>query len=229
MKNFFTSVAAVAIASIGFVGAANAAVLFSQTPVAGANGFTSVSGPNAFSTTRQADNFVCTGAVGDTCRINAINFFGNNFLAGSTDIVDNFTVTFYADSAGVPGTVLSSQNVGDLTPIGTGTLDGSSIEILSYDSSLSDVIVNAGVTYWVSVVNAITAADPTEDWLWSNDENSSATSAESPDAVSPFAPTTGNFAFQLRGDRVPAVAEPASIALLGAGLGLVAFARRRRA
>lgn len=229
MKNFFASVAAVAIASIGFAGAASAAVLFSQTPVAGSNGFSSVSGPNAFSTTRQADDFVCTGGVGATCRINAINFFGNNFLAGANDITDNFTVTFYADNSGVPGTVLSSQNVGDLIPTTTGTFDASGFEILSYDSSLSDVIVNAGVTYWVSVVNAITAADVDEDWLWSNDENPAATSAESPDAVSPFTATTGNFAFQLRGDRVPAVAEPASIALLGAGLGLVAFARRRRA
>ncbi len=212
-------------------GAAQAApsgtVLFDQTPSSPLTGIASDDGSSAFSQYEAADNF----SVATTSQLTGLVFWGNRL---SQQVLDNFTVRIYADDPSFPGapsiSPLFSASLGDLTGSNTVLFDDAGVQVLQYEAdALSGPVLVAGEQYWISIVNTLTTGN-NDDWFWSfgpfgaDGFNAGRSLLGAPVDFDVF--NDGDFAFQVYGTQVP---EPGSIALLGAGLALAGFARRKRA
>lgn len=222
----------VAIAAIALgVGSANAApsgsVLFDQTPSSPLTGIASDNGARAFSKYEAADNF----SVATTSQLTGLVFWGNRL---SQQTLDGFTVRIYADDPSFPGapsiSPLFSASLGDLVGVNTPLFDDAGVQVLRYEAdALSGPVLVAGEQYWISIVNTLTTG-VNDDWFWSfgpfgaDGFNAGRSLVGAQVDFDVFA--DGDFAFQVYGTQVP---EPGSIALLGAGLALAGFARRKRA
>jgi hypothetical protein len=90
------------------------------------------------------DNF--TLAAGAT--ITSVGWVGNNDLSSSPT---SFTISFYSDSAGMPGTLLGSTTVGDGSPVDIGT-DHVGDETFDYTGNINPFSAAAGTEYWISIV-----------------------------------------------------------------------------
>jgi hypothetical protein len=144
-----------------------------------------------------------------------IHWWGESF-SGDND----FQFTFYADSAGLPGSVL-------LTTGGTLTMSsanpGSPFDPVSFYESDLETMFTAlpGTTYWVSVFNAADDAS----WLWLRADSVGNSSVHRRLDLSTWRGSP-DLAFQLTGDPIP---EPATMLLLGTGfVGLAGFRRKFR-
>ncbi|QCI79576.1 PEP-CTERM sorting domain-containing protein [Hankyongella ginsenosidimutans] len=220
----------VAIAAIALAaGSANAAVsgslLFDQTPSSPLTGIASDDGA-AFSQYEAADNF----SVATTSQLTGLVFWGNRL---SQQTLDNFTVRIYADDPSFPGapsiSPLFTANLGEITGVNTVVFDDAGVQVLRYEAdALSGPILTAGEQYWISIVNTLGVQN--DDFFWSfgpfgaDGFNAGRSLLGAPVDFDVFA--DGDYAFQVYGTQVP---EPGSIALLGAGLALAGFARRKRA
>lgn len=223
-------------ASLLFSSAAQAATIFSQTPV---NQTGQLSDLDYSFGIHQADNFVLTSDE----TVLSVSWRGLYSQSVPTDgnppnsplATDDFTISFYSEGGnGLPQTLLQSFSVGNpATRIDTG-LDSASSDIYEYTANLgTGISLTVGIDYWISIV-ADTTTDLNDDWFWVGcitceggvipPLGSSATlnTAFQPDWVG----NRAEYYFELSNSNVVPV--PAAIWLFGSALGLLGWLRRRR-
>lgn len=158
--------------------------------------------------------------------VNSLSWFGVdlNELINVTPInPTSFRIGIYADSAGLPGGLISQSTIGNS---GNATNTGQSLmglTLYGFSGALTTpVSVKANTTYWLQII------DPTtnNDWFWASGTGNDATHvATVGSATNTFA---DDMSFTLSG--VKATPEPGTLAALGLGATvLVRGARRRRA
>ena len=196
----------------------HAAAVFSQTPTVN-EGF--LSDPSAFSVFYQADDFNLTSA--DT--VTFVTWRGIYSADNSPLATDDFTINFYSDAAGLPGSLLQSFSVGNPDSRVDTLLNAAGSDVYEYVADLgTGIALSASTSYWVSIFND-TNADTNDNWFWGLADPGIGNSARSTDLSSWQALATNEFYFILS-DANP-VPVPAAAWLFGSALGLLGWLRRR--
>ena len=215
---------ALIIAALGLVvGQVRAGVIYDQPVDPAGGGVASqndTSGGNgSFATTY--DNFT----LGTSAQVTGISWVGLTFNPPDDNpAITAFTISFYSDSGGVPGSVLESETItGNANQTANGSLGG--FPTFTYSASLSTALnASAGTEYWVSIVPDLSFPPQ---WGWSNGLGGDGQSYQVFFGSGSSLP--GDRAFTLTGDAVSAVPEPSTLASAGiAGLFGLGFALRRR-
>ncbi|WP_083713113.1 hypothetical protein [Paludisphaera borealis] len=170
------------------------------------------------------DNFT----IGTGATITDVSWVGSYFN-GAPAAISGFTLTFYADNAGQPGTALATDFiVGNANETSLG-LDDQSDPAFSYSAILNtSFAATAGTQYWLSIV-ADMGFPPQWGWEYGTGGDNSAYQ----DFFGIRSPIANDFAFSLDGVPLSAVPEPGTLtsactAVL-AGLGCTWRRRRRTA
>jgi hypothetical protein len=216
-----------------------AGILYNQPPEYppnNFNGLTSVTTPNG-PTFQTFDNF----ELAQGGRINGITWQGlywdftttqNNPPAPNTT---SFQLSFYADNGGVPGALLSSQVLTNVTsqfvapavfgPDNQGNLDN--VNVTSFNGTLSQpFLAPAGTPLWLSVVSNSTSFPPA--FIWDSGTGGDGQSFQTDFFTGASSPQARDRTFALEGD-VVGIPEPSSLSLLAlGGLGLAGWRRWKR-
>jgi len=142
----------------------------------------------------------------------------------------SFTVDFYTNASGQPGSLIQSYSVGDANRTATGSLIAGTFTEYEYSTTFAPLVLSPGVSYWVAFVNST----PGGTWGWET------TSAGDGDGHAYFEKPLGawgtdpgfgpylaqDLAYNLTAPDTTPVPEPATLSFLG--LGLFAAARRNR-
>jgi len=182
-----------------------------------------------------AENFV----LNSTVNVTRITIWGvYNGTGTPTPSTDNFTVIFHADSSGLPGIPLSTQNNVPVISQATGGTVGGSPEYIFYLTLMTPVTLTPG-TYWVEIYND-TTADAGNIFEWetgtvdtTNGISNSARSSTVPGSgwVAPAAAPI-DLAIQIMATRVTSIPTMTEwgmiIFMVLAGFGCVYYLRRHR-
>lgn len=161
-----------------------------------------------------ADSFR-TGAQADVVLTRVTALLKND----SADVVGDLRVTLRADGVSGPGALLASL----------GTLSSAAVSTANFAAYAftpsTRIALAADTTYWI----AIEAVGPNAvEWSWSGDlSGTGVAGGANYNGLFGVSPNTAFAPYQLS-VAVQAVPEPATLALMLGGLGLVAAARRRR-
>ena len=169
--------------------------------------------------------------------ITDVHWWGGCYF-GPTCPAGDFTLSFYTDNSGAPGTLIgSAYSVGNANQTATGntmpTYDpaGDTFDEYSYSADLGPLVLSPSTPYWLVVsdntgtapvtwgMETTSAANvPTTDYQYCADASCQVLGWSAIPAL----------AFNLTNDRL-SVPEPATLALLGAGLAGIGFMKRRKA
>lgn len=159
-----------------------------------------------------ADDF----QFGQETLLGGLNWWGGYFNPPPGP--DNFTVRLFSDSGGHPGTLLNQFAFGTVAKVATGQFvnaPGLYPEFKYSASFATPFLAEAGVTYWVSIVNP-----PRDIWLWEASASSLNPGVQRSFQGGAWEPYFDNTAFQL-----VVVPEP-SVLTISFG-GIIIFLRRR--
>jgi hypothetical protein len=164
------------------------------------------------------DNFT----LGSATAINQVNWAGGYFNPQSPGTITAWTVNFYANNAGQPGTLISSFNIA-----GNGNESFVQNDVLGDPIYFYKVGVSfnaaAGTTYWLSVVPDL-AFSP--QWGWTSSSTGDGISYTNYFGTLSSNPT--DLAFALSTQQQTTVPEPGSLMSLGIGvLGAAGMLRRK--
>jgi hypothetical protein len=202
---------------------AQAGLLYSQ-PTDYADAFasqndTSNGGMGNYATTY--DDFTLTTAAS----VASVSWVGSYFGQSGTNTVTGFTLSFWANNAGVPGAMMASTDVSGNANETLLIVDPNGFTTNSYSANLTAPFsAAAGTTYWLSIVGDL--AIPPQ-WGW---ETGTGGNSEGYNVFEGKGSFTGtDFAFSLFSANV--VPEPSTFVIAGQG-GVVLLAyrwlRRRR-
>jgi hypothetical protein len=99
------------------------------------------------------DNF----RLGTTSTVNTVTWQGGYFNTATQNPISAFTLTFYSDNGGQPGTPLSSQRIpgnANETFVGfeQGTIPGGNLNFNYSTDLLTPFVADANTQYWLSIV-----------------------------------------------------------------------------
>ncbi|MBI3679649.1 MAG: PEP-CTERM sorting domain-containing protein [Acidobacteria bacterium] len=167
-----------------------------------------------------AEDFVLASAQSLT----AVRFWSAQLSAA--DSVGTIDWVIYADSAGLPGSVLFSGSAAN-TNVATGLTAASGLQFEFVNDFLISGTLAPG-TYWIGLHNGPISDTTFRDFNWgSRAANATATGQYQDLTLGPNPPWTDSLtehAFILFGD----IPEPSTWVLVGSAVGLLAFARRFR-
>lgn len=202
---------------------AGAAVLFEQPPDAALESVNSdVDGMLS------ADNFLLAGnAIATGATWYGLHRGYDPQIGGTL----NFSVAFFDDSAGLPGTEQWRQTLAaTVADTGLTVTAGSFLgrTIYSYTAALPSLAIPGGTAMWISVAeaDASTPAIGDTEWFWSRSTVAGQFAYQS-FIGDEWSPTNNNLAFVLIGETAT-IPTPGAILLGGLGAGLVGWLRRRR-
>lgn len=150
---------------------------------------------------------------------------------GTPQALDNFTINFYADSAGNVGASIYSFNVGSSANRHATGDSFSGEDFYGYTANIgAGITVDADTAYWISIVND-TTSDVGDNWFWATNTNligpGNAASVSNDGGETWVSRTdAGSYYVALSGN-VSAVPLPPAFALLLPGLALLGFMTRR--
>jgi hypothetical protein len=217
MHSLLRSSRAVVLATLACLAAPSAqgqATVFSQTTDK-SGGFASQNdtsgGHGNYATTY--DNF----ALASSTSIGSLTWAGD-FFNGSPAEISAFTVSFYADNAGVPGSPLQTASIlGKANEIADGN-DLLGDPVFNYSAALPTAFAaNGGTTYWMSIVANV--GYPPQ-WLWENATGGDGRAYQTFTAGQEVLPN--DMTFSLISAATVETPEPGSLALLS-GMALSGF------
>jgi hypothetical protein len=192
-------------------------VLYTQatnfaTPDASQND-TNGGGLGNFATTY--DNFT----LGTDSDITSVQWVGSYFNPSTQGTITAFTVAFYSDNSGAPGTLIQSFNVaGSNGEFSLGN-DAQSDPAFAYSMNV-DFDTTGGTQYWLSIVPDL--GFPPQ-WGWESGTGGDGLAYQV--YYGAGSGVANDMAFQLNGSSAP---EPFSFGLMGAGLLALGLAKLRR-
>jgi len=210
-------VAALATASL-LAPAARAAVIYNGGPPNEVSASVSAKGQQ-----EAAESFTLSDGAHT---LNDVHWWG--ICLESTCPAGNFTVSFYNDNGGLPGTLIESFALGNANQTATGSfLFGGDSPEYAYSTEIPELILAPGTRYWLGISNLF-SFDGVWAWEWTNQGGVFASQAEGLSGT--WHAEVWNLAFFLTGPVTAAVPEPASLALLGSSLlGFAAIKRSKKA
>lgn len=159
------------------------------------------------------DNFTLT-AKSD---VESFHWYGGYFN-GTQSAIDSWTLTFYTNNGGIPGSTISSvTEAGNANETLVQTVNG--VDIFSYSLAFASINLQAG-TYWASVVPTI--GFPPQ-WGWATGTGGDGAAYQC--FFGSCSATAGDQAFAIDGTSTP---EPGTFVMLATGIFALAGAVRRK-
>ncbi|HWY88990.1 MAG TPA: hypothetical protein VNX28_19910 [Gemmataceae bacterium] len=175
------------------------------------------------------DNFT----LGTTSTVRNVSWVGGFLPTIVNNTITSFTLTFYSDNSGAPGTALTTNTISGNANQSFVGRDALQDYVYSYSANLpTPFVATSGTHYWLSVVANLNAGG-TFQWGWENSGGASdpgdGVGYQSLLGAMPT-PITSDSAFTL--SDVAAVPEPSTLvmasALFGIFGGVLTYKRRQR-